>query len=507
MSYTLNFSDPNKTTTVTVPDMPPGINAVDTSLNLVGRGYPNYGQKYAENFLHLLENFASPTPPQNPIEGQLWYDTSDLRNKVLRIMDGTSNAARWPSATGIYQQVSDPKLSSTVSLKLGDIWVDTKNNQLKIFNSAEWTVVGPSTSTNTGPIVVTLQDNTAPPYTRNFQVIENLVNGVVVSIVTNDSFIPNPVIPGFTVLTTGTNISSFSGINGNASSASALFIQTGTNKVTVSSDKFLRKDADQEILGRVLFLNHNDLIEPRGHDGIVINTARDNNYIQFYKSANDAIILNNTVGGKILFKLYDANNKTTLTMANGSVAINTTTTANSPALDVYGSAKIHNTLTVSSTSSNALIIAGGATIGTDLVISNNLTVSATANVVNLSIGQESGSGVAINSVTTGTYDIGTTSHPFRDIYASGRIGTPDSIIYGTLASLSFSGLISAYSTNTNIPVGWLLCDGSSYLQSAYTSLYSVIGKSYGGTDPNFKVPDMRHSTTSTSGYVSYIIKT
>ena len=57
MPYTLNFSDPTKQTTITVPDMPPGINTVDTSLNLVGRAYPNYGQKFAENFLMWILEF------------------------------------------------------------------------------------------------------------------------------------------------------------------------------------------------------------------------------------------------------------------------------------------------------------------------------------------------------------------------------------------------------------------------------------------------------------------
>jgi hypothetical protein len=37
MPYTLNFSDPTKSDTVIVPDMPPGINAIDTSLSLVGK--------------------------------------------------------------------------------------------------------------------------------------------------------------------------------------------------------------------------------------------------------------------------------------------------------------------------------------------------------------------------------------------------------------------------------------------------------------------------------------
>jgi microcystin-dependent protein len=41
------------------------------------------------------------------------------------------------------------------------------------------------------------------------------------------------------------------------------------------------------------------------------------------------------------------------------------------------------------------------------------------------------------------------------------------------------------------PAGYLLCDGSSYAQSAYAALFAVIGTTYGGTAPNFLVPDFR----------------
>ena len=150
--YTLHFSDPTKQETITVPAMPPGLNTVDTSLNLVGRGYPNYGLKFAENFLHLLENFSSPLPPENPIEGQLWFDTSDSGRKVLRIMDGTATAVKWPSATGIYQQSTDPNDQYTA--KNGDIWVDTGENSLKLWDGLNWQLVGPSSSTlGTGSVV------------------------------------------------------------------------------------------------------------------------------------------------------------------------------------------------------------------------------------------------------------------------------------------------------------------------------------------------------------------
>ena len=52
---------------------------VDTStgLNLVGRGFSGYGEQIADNFIRLLENFANSAAPVNPLEGQLWFDTTD----------------------------------------------------------------------------------------------------------------------------------------------------------------------------------------------------------------------------------------------------------------------------------------------------------------------------------------------------------------------------------------------------------------------------------------------
>lgn len=53
--------------------------------------------------------------------------------------------------------------------------------------------------------------------------------------------------------------------------------------------------------------------------------------------------------------------------------------------------------------------------------------------------------------------------------------------------LSFGGDIS------KIPDGWLLCDGTPYLRTAYPTLFSVIGESWGNGDGTntFNVPDLR----------------
>jgi len=43
-----------------------------------------------------------------------------------------------------------------------------------------------------------------------------------------------------------------------------------------------------------------------------------------------------------------------------------------------------------------------------------------------------------------------------------------------------------------IPVGWLLCDGSEYMQVDYPVLYNVIGANWGSASPEaFNVPDLR----------------
>jgi microcystin-dependent protein len=70
-------------------------------------------------------------------------------------------------------------------------------------------------------------------------------------------------------------------------------------------------------------------------------------------------------------------------------------------------------------------------------------------------------------------------------------------------------MILPFSTSTNIPSGFLVCDGYHYSVSAYSSLYSVIGTTYGtGGAGTFRTPNMTTSTVIPGGiYLTYIIKT
>ena len=61
--------------------------------------------------------------------------------------------------------------------------------------------------------------------------------------------------------------------------------------------------------------------------------------------------------------------------------------------------------------------------------------------------------------------------------------------YNTIVSATLpSGVIIPYAGST-IPSSWLLCDGTSYSTSTYSSLYSIIGFTYGGSGGSFQVPN------------------
>ena len=59
-----------------------------TSLTLTGKGLKNYGLFQQENFLRVLENFASATAPVHPTIGQIWYKSDD---RSTYIYTGTSS--------------------------------------------------------------------------------------------------------------------------------------------------------------------------------------------------------------------------------------------------------------------------------------------------------------------------------------------------------------------------------------------------------------------------------
>lgn len=75
MAYRVDYFDSTKPSII-VQD---GTLNKDTHVTLVGKNWYGYGEAMAENLLHLLENFASATAPDESkaVAGQLWFKQLD----------------------------------------------------------------------------------------------------------------------------------------------------------------------------------------------------------------------------------------------------------------------------------------------------------------------------------------------------------------------------------------------------------------------------------------------
>lgn len=409
MPINVNKSDENKSP-ITIPDMPPGINTVDTSLSLVGRNYPNYGQAVAENFLHLLENFASQLQPQNPIEGQLWYDTSDPSEKKLKVFDG----ATWYPTNGVHKSATAP-----VNIKLGDIWVDTEAQLLKIYNGTDWTLIGPSYSSSlrTGAYPAQIEDRTGELH----DVILMYLNDIVVEIIAKESFTPLVIIDGFSNLVPGVNLSTKTldsktpTFNGVATIAQALQ-QTTPGVENVSANNFIRNDIDQSTAGLLVVNNDTGL-----------KIGRTTSTFHLYKNNFEAIFLNAYDSGRFVFRIDNSGVRNTiLTIDGGTKRIGVNNINPTVDFDVTGSGKFSNQLVVNSNdTANALEVKGriktGGITSTATVIINSTTFLNS----DITIGGH------IFPSTTATYDIGSTTKPIRKLYAT-AVGTTGTAFTGNL---------------------------------------------------------------------------
>jgi len=163
-----------------------------TSVGLVGRNYTGYGEIQNENFLFLLENFANTNPPSRPLNGQTWFDTT---TKTLNVFNGEN----W-NAVGSAVVSVDPPTES-----LGALWLNPTTNQLYTFSDG-WQLIGPEAvsgfaETKLKSIVLTDTSNNSQP------VLQLVVNGEVLAVVSSTSFTPNTNIPGFTNVTKGITLS------------------------------------------------------------------------------------------------------------------------------------------------------------------------------------------------------------------------------------------------------------------------------------------------------------
>ena len=416
-----------------------------TSITFVGKNYAGYAPVMAENLLHLLENFASPftAPPSNPVQGQLWYDNT---NSLLKVFDGTG----WTAAGSVKKSGTQP-----VSGIVGDLWVDTANQQLYLYSGSNWLLVGPqfSSGLKTGPDIEIITDTD----NADHSVITMWSENFRIAIISKAAFTPKQTISGFTVIGQGINISSIDTTNstaptklwGTAQQADALLV----NGETISASNFLRGNATSTSSFPINIRNNGGLSV--GSD-LSFNIATDSSTTIFYSK---------TSGNSIDFKVNSAGVPTTLLHldASAKVGIGPNNTNPQEVLDVAGNILSSGKLIVTDTTdatllngSASIITAGGLNVSLQSKFAGDVSTYSKIYVNNLDVNDNPVVASVIlpgSDSATSTYDIGSVTRKFRNVYADSFVGN----FTGTLTTTStINGSVSGSAARLASPTAFYL---------------------------------------------------
>jgi len=368
MPYTVNktnsSSSPNQ---YTVQD---GVVNTQTDLSLIGKGYAGYGESIAENFLHLLENFSNTSAPGKPIQGQLWWDST---NSKLQVYNGTA----WQTAGGSAPYQSD----APSNMAAGDIWIDSDTGQMYYYNGTSSVLVGPPSSTGTtnGFTYDTILDS--GDVSQNITKLFN--DGNLIAIISEDTFTPKSAIAGFSSITKGITLSTdIAGLKfaGSATDADALG--------GVAAANYLRANANDTTSGTISIANDG---------GLIIGVDSD---FTLTVDASGGIISNTVQDTDITFKVNDGGTTTTVMTIDGSESkIGIGTTTPSTKLDIAG--------TTTSTS-----FAGPLTGN----VTGNITSTGANTMGTLTMGGNLTSKAILPDIDA-SYDIGTSLKGYNTVYA------------------------------------------------------------------------------------------
>ena len=172
MSYQLN-----KTDGTLLLDLIDGqIDTASTNLTLVGRNYTGYGEYFNENFIRLLENFSNTAAPSNPLTGQLWWDSTEQR---LKVYDG----AVWKASGGPIVQNTRPQMVA------GDLWIDSLNNQVYAFDGTDLMLMGPQYTESQGKSGFEI-GSILDQQSRSRTVVYLYTGGTLSAVISNIEFTP-----------------------------------------------------------------------------------------------------------------------------------------------------------------------------------------------------------------------------------------------------------------------------------------------------------------------------
>ena len=268
MAYQINKTDGTIVSTVADGQ----IDSNSTDLTLIGKNYSGFGETLNENFIKLLENFSSVSAPIRPIRGQIWFDSTESKVKVY---NGTQ-----------FVPVSSATISSTrpSTLGIGDLWFNDVEKQLYFFDGTDPILLAPLYSAIQG--ISGLQVRSILDTLNQTRVITLLYNnGILLGIFAKDSFTPKNAIDGFSGnIDPGFNSGTLSNLK---------FKATVTNSEKLGgadATTYVRRDTSNTIDGQVRITRDLGLVVgDAGNGGFVVNNG---NVVLQNTSTDRDLILN-----------------------------------------------------------------------------------------------------------------------------------------------------------------------------------------------------------------------
>lgn len=329
MSYILNKTD--GTLLVTLVDG--AIDTTSTDLTLIGRNYKGFGEFINENNIKLLENFSSSGAPNNPLRGQLWYDTADARLKLF-------NGSDWKVAGGPIVSNQEPN-----NLVAGDLWIDDAKNRLYFWDGTDLVLVGPSYTAGQGKTGFEA-DSVIDDGNVERTILKQFVGGVLAGIHSRVQFRPGngfdiqgyPTDPDDTqtpkrqIIKVGFNPVNPTGTNykyhGTASTADALVDGSGT---TYDFTNFIATTGNQNMTGSLFVKNSG---------GLAIGVG-DSKYHTIKIDGTTTVFENQQGGSDIDFRIRVGNStNSALYIDSLNQYVGFFNTSPSAALDITGNGKV-----------------------------------------------------------------------------------------------------------------------------------------------------------------------
>lgn len=273
MATTINKTDGTVLTTIADG----AVDLSSTNIALIGRLYRNYGELINENQVKLLENFANSSSPSTPVVGQIWYDTSDEKLKVYR----DTGFVPLSVSTSSNVEPSNPNIN--------DQWYDTVDQQLKIYDGSQWDVIAPGYTAaqgKSGVFVETITDTLTTDHIALVFYDGGSVNTVISS---DNEYIPNNAISGFTSIKKGINISNASGTKYHGDVTNAELLDN------LDSTQFLRSDTNDTATSTITIENAQPLVLGENNELEVNITSANADFVKVNSGAIRFYLDNSTL--------------------------------------------------------------------------------------------------------------------------------------------------------------------------------------------------------------------